>query len=131
IVHAEQRRRRQGGSTAVVAQLSQILAVNAVGPATGSGRHQTLRPSRAEAHRRHTEALLADVTLSNVAARSSEQLQSALREYRAEEASVSARRREVQRVVDALNAEIGARYASGAASVDELLAGQRRGTERS
>lgn len=126
IVHAEQRRRREGGSVALVAELSQILAVNAVGPATGSGRHQALGPSRAEAHRRHVEALVADVTLSDVGSRSSEQLHSALREYHAEEASVSQRRREVQHVVDTLNAEIGSRYASGAASVDELLAEQRR-----
>ncbi|MGH3828408.1 MAG: aerial mycelium formation protein, partial [Pseudonocardiaceae bacterium] len=45
IVRAEQRRRREGGGGAVVDELSQILAVNAVGPAAGSGRHQPLRPS--------------------------------------------------------------------------------------
>jgi hypothetical protein len=35
----------------------------------------------------------------------------------------------VQHVVDTFNAEIGSRYAGGAASVDELLAGQRQLTE--
>ncbi|MGH3718351.1 MAG: aerial mycelium formation protein [Pseudonocardiaceae bacterium] len=129
IVRAEQQRRRDGGDAAVVAELGRILAVNAVGPATGSGHHQTLRPTRAEAHRRHVEALVADVDLSNVGSRSDEQLESALQAYHTEEASVSQRRREVQHVVDTLNAEIGARYASGAASVDELLAEQRRITE--
>ncbi len=126
IVRAEQRRRREGGSVPVLAELGRILAVNAVGPATGSGRHQTLAPSRAEAHRRHVEALVANVDLSNVGSLSDEQLDGALRAYCAAEGSVSARRREVQHVVDTFNAEIGSRYASGAASVDELLAEQRQ-----
>jgi len=129
IVRAEQQRRSAGGGTAVVAELGRILAVNAVGPPTGSGRHQTLRPSRAEAHRRRVEALVADVDLSDVGSRSDEQLEGALRAYHTEEASVSQRRRAVQHVVDTLNAEIGSRYASGAASVDELLAEQRRLTQ--
>lgn len=129
IVRAEQRRRREGGSAPVVAELGRILAVNAVGPAIGSGRHQMLQPSRAQAHRRHVEALVADVDLSNVGSLSGEKLDGALRAYCTEEASVSQRRREVQHVVDTFNAEIGSRYASGAASVDELLAEQRQLTE--
>jgi hypothetical protein len=126
LVRAEQQRRREGGTAPVVAELARILAVNAVSPATGSGRHQTLQPSRAEAHRRHVEALVADVDLSDVGSLSGEQLESALAAYRTEESSVSQRRREVQQVVDTFNAEIGSRYASGTASVDELLAEQRR-----
>jgi anti-sigma-K factor RsiG len=129
IVRAEQRRRREGGSAPVVAELARILAVNAVGPATGSGRHQALLPSRAEAHRRHIEALVSDVDLSDVGSLSDERLEAAVATYCTEEASVSRCRREVQRVVDTFNAEIGSRYASGAASVDELLAEQRRLTE--
>lgn len=130
IVRAEQQRRREGGSSPVVAELARILAVNAVGPATGSGRHQRLQPSRAEAHRRHVEALVADADLSDVGSLSDEQLDDAQQAYRTEEASVSQRRREVQHVVDTLNAEIGSRYASGAASVDELLAEHRGLPER-
>lgn len=129
IVRAEQRRRRDGGGVPVVAELARILAENAVGPATGSGRHQMLQPSRAEAHRRHVEALVADVDLSDVGSLSSEQLDGALTAYSTEESSVSQRRREVQRVVDAFNAEIGSRYARGTASVDELLAAQRQRTD--
>jgi hypothetical protein len=124
IVRAEQQRRRDGGSAPVVAELARILTPNAVGPATGSGRFQTLEPSRAQAHHRAVEALVADVDLSDVGSLSSEQLDTALQAYRTEEASVSRRRREVQDVMDTFNAEIGARYASGAASVDELLAEQ-------
>ena len=129
IVRAEQRRRQERGSAPIVAELARILAENAVGPATGSGRHQTLLPSHAETHRRHVEALVADADLSNVSSLSSEKLDNALAAYQAEETSVSQRRREVQRVVDTCNAEIGSRYASGTASVDELLAEQRRLTE--
>ncbi|HKR48353.1 MAG TPA: aerial mycelium formation protein, partial [Pseudonocardiaceae bacterium] len=122
-LRAEQQRRRDGGSAPVVAELARILTPNAVGPATGSGRFQTLEPSRAQAHRRAIEALVADVDLSDVGSLSSEQLNTTLQAYCTEEVSVSQRRREVQHVVDTFNAEIGARYASGAASVDDLLAG--------
>jgi len=124
IVRAEQARRTDGGS-AVVDQLATILASNAVGPATGLGRYQTQEPSRAEAHRRHVEALVSDVDLSDVSALSDDKLDLALRTFVSEEASVSARRREVQVVVDRLNAEIAGRYQSGSASVDELLAAER------
>jgi hypothetical protein len=124
IVRAEQERRTTGG-TAVVERLAAILSANALGPATGSGRHTTLEPSRAEAHRRHVEALVSDVDLSDVGSLSDELLDHALRTYLAEEASVSARRREVQRVMDRLNEEIAARYRQGKASVDDLLAAQR------
>lgn len=126
IVRAEQRRRAEGGSGAVVEHLASILAENAVGPATGSGRHSRLEPSRAESHRRHVEALVSDVDLSNVGALAAERLQEALRTYVTEEVSVSERRREVQAVVDRINSEIGTRYSEGRASVDELLASERR-----
>jgi hypothetical protein len=126
IVRAEQRRRRDGGPASVMAELANILAGNALGPPTGSGRFQTVEPSRAEAHRRRVEALVSNVDLSDVEALSGAQLDSALAAYLAEESSVSQRRRQVQVVMDALNAEICSRYASGAASVDDLLAEQTR-----
>jgi hypothetical protein len=126
IVKAEQARRHDGDSEQVVEKLVKILSSNAVGPAMGSGRHSTLEPSRAEAHRRHVEALVSDVDLSDVGSLSEDKLTGALDTYLAEEASVSGRRREVQRVMDRLNAEIGSRYQLGSASVDDLLAAQRR-----
>lgn len=126
IVKAEQKRRREGGSSSVVERLVEILSDNVVGPApSGSGRHQSLEPSRAEAHRRHVEALVSDADLSDVGSLPDERLDLALRTYSAEEESVSQRRREVQKVVDALNDEIGARYRAGSASVDTLLAAER------
>ena len=125
IVRAEQERRATGDATAVVERLATILAANALGPAMGSGRYSTLKPSRAEAHRRHVEALVADVDLSDVGSLADDRLSHALATYLAEEESVSARRREVQRVMDQINEEIGGRYRQGRASVDELLAAQR------
>ncbi|GLZ37698.1 aerial mycelium formation protein [Actinokineospora sp. NBRC 105648] len=125
IVRAEQRRRATGESTSVVDQLAVILADNAVGPAMGSGRYQTMEPSRAEAHRRHVEALVSDADLSDVGSLPDERLALALQTYQREEASVSQRRREVQKVMDLLNDEIGGRYRAGSASVDDLLAAER------
>jgi hypothetical protein len=126
IVRAEQKRRSEGGSSSVVERLAEILSGNVVGLApSGAGRHQPLEPSRAEAHRRHVEALVSDADLSDVASLPEDRLDLALRTYVAEEESVSQRRREVQRVVDALNDEIGGRYRAGSASVDKLLAAER------
>ncbi|MGW5051042.1 RsiG family protein [Actinokineospora sp. NPDC004072] len=129
IVRAELRRRASGGGESIVAQLASILADNAVGPATGSGRHQNMEPSRAEAHRRHVEALVSDADLSDVAALPDERLALALRTYEAEEASVSTRRREVQVVMDLLNEQIASRYRTGTASVDDLLAAEGARTD--
>lgn len=124
IVRAEQRRRAEGGAS-VVAELARILAANAVAPAAGSGRHQAVEPSRAEEHRWRVEALVSDVDLSDVSSMPPEQLASALCAYLAEESVISRCRREVQQVVDRLNAEIGRRYARGSASVDRLLDAER------
>lgn len=124
IVRAEQRRRSEGGSSTVVEQLVHILSDNAVAP-VGSGRYQATEPSRAEAHRRHVEALVSDADLSDVMSLSSAKLDVALRAYTEEEDSVSGRRRQVQAVVDLINAEIARRYREGAASVDDLLAAER------
>ncbi|SFP74858.1 hypothetical protein SAMN05421810_103293 [Amycolatopsis arida] len=125
IVRAEQARRAAGDGGSVVDQLAAILAGNALGPATGSGRHHPLEPSRAGEHRRQAEALVGDADLSDVTALSDERLAGALETYREQELSVSARRREVQHVVDTINAEIAARYAQGTASVDELISRER------
>jgi hypothetical protein len=125
IVRAEQQRRSSGGESRIVDQLASILADNAIGPAMGSGRHQEMEPSRAGDHRRQPEALVADADLSDVSALSDEKLAGTLGIYAEEEASVSARRREVQTVMDTMNAEIAGRYRSGTASVDDLLASER------
>ena len=127
IVKAEQRHRAAGQQGSVVDDLATILADNALAPASGSGRYQRLEPSRAGVYRRQAEALAGNADLSDVTTLTGEQLDEALRTYRDQEESVSARRRQVQEVVDTLNAEIAGRYASGTASVDELIGRQRAG----
>jgi hypothetical protein len=71
------------------------------------------------------EALVSDVDLSDVSTLSDEKLDLTLRTFIGEEASVSQRRRQVQVVMDQLNAEIAGRYQRGSASVDDLLADER------
>ncbi len=121
IVRFEQHRRATGSEGSVVDDLPRILADNAIGPATGKGRHQTVEPSRAESHRRHVEALLADSGLSDVATLDDDALVSASEAYSAEESSVSDHRIRVQKVMDACNDEIARRYREGSASVDDLI----------
>jgi hypothetical protein len=121
IVRAERRRRADGGSP-VVEDLAAILTDQVRTAPAGSGRLQRLEPTRAEAHRRYVEALVSDVDLSDVGALSDDKLAEALDAYLREEHLVSLRRRQVQAVVDTLNAEIAARYRAGTASVDDLLA---------
>lgn len=117
-----ERRRRTEGRTGLVEDLAAILASDAVASASGLDRLQTLEPSWAGAHRRYVEALVADAGLSDVGSLSDVKLTEAIAAYRQEEASISQRRREVQAIVDALNAEIAARYRAGTASADDLLA---------
>jgi hypothetical protein len=126
MVKAERRRRVEGGGS-VVDTLASILADPARPTPAGAGRLLRLEPSRAEAHRRYVEALVADVDLSDVGSLPDEKLAEALAAYEQEERSVSDRRREVQKVMDAVNGEIVARYHAKTSLVDNLLAGERAG----
>ena len=131
IVRFEQQRRTGDGAGAgesqLVDALPRILADNALSPSAGRGRHQSVQPSRAESHRRHVEALLADTGLSDVAVLTADELVAAATAYGAEEEAVSSHRTRVQRVMDACNEEIARRYRDGSASVDELLRREREG----
>lgn len=130
IVRFEEHRRAGTAAaeeTSVVDALPRILADNAIGPAAGRGRHHTVQPSRAESHRRHVEALLADTGLSDVATLSDAELTESADAYAAEESAVSDFRIRVQQVMDACNEEIGRRYRTGSASIDELLRREREG----
>ncbi|MHB2023056.1 MAG: RsiG family protein [Mycobacteriales bacterium] len=118
-----QRRSQDGPSSSLVEELPNILAdAPSTGP-RGLGRHLNVEPSRADAHRRQVEALVADVDVSDVTSQSQEQLQEALKTFRREEEKVSSARRSVQEIVDACAAEIGRRYREGAADVADLLTG--------
>ena len=70
--------------------------------------------------------LVANVDLSDVSARSTDELAHAMRTLSEEESGLSAKRRQVQQVMDACGAEITRRYRDGEADVDTLL-GQQPG----
>jgi hypothetical protein len=123
IVRAELNRREgndSGGS--LVDNLAQTLADEPRSPARGLGRHTTVEPSRVDSHRRYVEALVADVDLTDTAARSADELHHALRVLSDEEQVLSAKRREVQGVMDACSADMTRRYRDGEADVASLLA---------
>ena len=123
VLGAELGRRKGGSGDAgdLVASLSTILAEETRSPARGLGRHRVLEPSRVDQHRRYLEALIADVDLSDVGARSDEDVAEALTVLTEQERLLSAQRRAVQTVMDACSGEITRRYRDGEADVDTLL----------
>ena len=124
ILRAELARRGGQGTGSLLADLPQILGDG--GPRTaprGLGRHTTVEPSRADEHRRYVEALVADVDLSDGAARSDEELRSALSVFEREESDLSDKRRRIFSVLDACSTEITRRYRDGEADVGDLLTG--------
>jgi hypothetical protein len=121
IVRAELNRREGPGTGTLVENLAQVLADEPRGAAHGLGRHSTIEPSRIDSHRRYVEALVADVDLTDTAARSSDELHHAMRVLSDEEQVISAKRRLVQSVMDACSAEIARRYRDGEADVTSLL----------
>ena len=128
ILRAELGRRSGEGTGSLLADLPQILGSD--GPRTGprgSGRHNSSEPSRADEHRRYVEALVADVDLSDVSARSDEELRTALGVFEREESDLSDKRRRIFAVVDACSAEITRRYRDGEADVSDLLTGPPAG----
>ena len=128
ILRAELARRSGEGTGSLLADLPQILGEH--GPRSaprGLGRHTTVEPSRADEHRRYVEALVADVDLSDVMARTDEELRTALGVFEREESDLSDKRRRVFAVLDALSAEITRRYRDGEADVSDLLTGPAAG----
>ena len=122
ILRAELARRSGDGTGSLVDQLPHILAdEGGAGGAHGLGRHVTVEPSRADSHRRHVEALVADVDLSDPSSHDEASLRRALETLEGEEHEVSEKRRAVQRVMDACTAEITRRYRDGDADVSDLL----------
>ena len=124
ILRAELNRRDSSSGQTLVEGLAAILADEPRAPARGLGRHSTVEPSRADSHRRYVEALVANVGLSDVSARSTDELAHAMRTLSEEEQNISVKRRSVQQVMDACSAEITRRYRDGEADVAALLSEQ-------
>ena len=123
ILRAELARRAgDGGGGDLVDSLPQILADEGTSASPrGLGRHITAEPSRADSHRRHVEALVADVDLSNLPEHDEPSLRRAVDALEREEQEVSDKRHAVQTVMDASTAEITRRYREGDADVSDLL----------
>ena len=122
IVEAELRRRDPDSANgSVVDELSQILG-DEQRSTRGLGRHLTVEPSRVDEHRRGEEQIVADAVLSDVSARTDDELREALVRLAQHEGEISEVRRNVQQAMDALSAELTTRYRDGSATVDELLA---------
>jgi hypothetical protein len=113
--------RRAGEETDLVSALPRILADEGGHAARGLGRHIAVEPSRADSHRRHVEALVADVDLSDPAAHDDGSLRRVVEVLEREERDVSDKRVRVQGVMDACAAEITRRYREGDADVADLL----------
>ena len=127
ILRAELTRRDSSSNQTLVEGLAAILADEPRAPARGLGRHSTIEPSRADNHRRYVEGLVANVDLSDVSARSTDELARAMRTLSEEEQGISTERRAVQGVMDACSTEITRRYREGEADVSTLLAEQPPG----
>jgi hypothetical protein len=122
ILRAElSRRAGGGGGDKIVEHLSGVLADSARSD-HGLGRFLRVEPSRVDEHRRLVEQIIADVGVSDVEHHTDAELRESLGRLEGFEHSISEDRHAVQTVMDALTAEVAARYKSGAASVDDLLA---------
>jgi hypothetical protein len=121
ILRAELARRSGGGDAKIVEHLSRVLSDTGRSD-HGLGRFLRVEPSRVDEHRRAVEQVIADVGVSEVEGHSDDEIRGALGRLEEFEQVVSEDRRRVQRVMDALTAEVAGRYKSGAATVDDLLA---------
>lgn len=112
--------RRAAPETPVVDRLSEILA-DTPSLHRSSARHVTLSTPRNEEFRLLAAEALAEVELSDLAARTDEELRAAMGRLVRHEQQVSQRRHLLQRTADDCSAEIARRYREGEAQVDDLL----------
>ncbi|MEN8654786.1 ABC transporter substrate-binding protein [Streptomyces sp. 21So2-11] len=112
--------RRTGPDSPVVDRLSEILA-DAPSLHRSSARHVTLSMPHSEEYRLLAAEMLAEVELSDLDARTDEELHSAMGRLVRYEQRVSSRRHRLQRTADDCSAEIARRYRDGEAQVDDLL----------
>ncbi|MEV0491855.1 RsiG family protein [Streptomyces atratus] len=120
ILRAELARRRDP-ETPVVDRLSEILA-DTPSRYRSSARHVTLTTPRSDEFRRLAAETLAEIELSDLDARTDEELHTAMGRLVRYEQQVSRRRHRLQGTADDCSAEIARRYRDGEAQVDDLLA---------
>ncbi|MGR3935357.1 RsiG family protein [Streptomyces sp. BRA346] len=86
-----------------------------------SARHVTLGTPHSAEYERLAEEMLAEIGLSDLPARTDEELHGAMGRLEGYEQQVSRRRQGLQRTADQCSAEIARRYREGEAQVDDLL----------
>ncbi|CAL9490196.1 hypothetical protein SUDANB6_03230 [Streptomyces sp. enrichment culture] len=104
----------------VVERLPEILT-DAPARHRSSARHVTLGTPHSEEYRLLAEEMLAEVSLSDLGARTDQELNSAMGRLVGYEQQVSRRRQRLQRTADGCGAEIARRYRDGEAQVEDLL----------
>ncbi|MCY0934778.1 AmfC protein [Streptomyces sp. H34-S4] len=113
--------RRTDPEAPVVDRLSEILA-DAPSSRSASARHVTLGTPHGEEYRLLAAEMLSDVELSDLGARTDEELHEGMGRLVRYEQQVSRRRQQLQRTADDSSTEITRRYREGEAQVDDLLA---------
>lgn len=111
---------RTAPETPVVDRLSEILT-DTPSRHRSSARHVTLSTPRGEEFRTLAAETLAEVELSDLEARTDEELHAAMGRLIRNEQQLSRRRHQLQRTADDCSAEIARRYREGEAQVDDLL----------
>jgi len=112
-----ERRSGKGGDADLVARLPGLLATE------GSGRGGSLPsrapdfsiPRNADVQRRRVEEIVGEQTLSRLSTLASEEIQGIIQSLGESERAVSAKRKQVQEVMDTVQREIVRRYTSGEA----------------
>jgi hypothetical protein len=114
--------RRTAPDAPVLDRLSEILA-DVPSRVRSSARHVTLGTPVSERYRDLAEEILAEVELSDLGARTDQELHDGMGRLVRHEQQVSGRRQSLQRTVDGCSTEITRRYRAGEASIDDLLSG--------
>lgn len=109
-----------GEPPALVDRLSAILT-DAPARHRSSARHVTVGTPYGEEHRRLAAEMLDEVELSDLRARTDDELTVGLARLVHHEQQISGRRQRLQRTADDCSAEITRRYREGEAQVDDLL----------
>ncbi|NBE50310.1 RsiG family protein [Streptomyces boluensis] len=124
ILRAELARRRAPDAPApdpdMVARLSEILT-DTPSRHRSSARHVTVGTPHGEEYRSLAAEMLGEVELSDLDARTDDELHTAMGRLVRYEQQVSRRRQLLQRTADDCSAEIARRYREGEAQVDDLL----------
>ncbi|WP_037622370.1 hypothetical protein [Streptomyces aureus] len=108
------------GRHSVVERLSEILT-DAPARYRSSARHVTVGTPHGEEYRALAADMLAEVELSDLNARTDDELRAGLGRLVRYEQQVSRQRQQLQRTADDCSAEIARRYREGEAQVDDLL----------